>query len=324
MIISMLEKYRLVYRAAEADAGGGGDAGVSTADSASASSDTSTSPSSSDVSPHSDVSAARPSEGDEDDARVVGNGVFDGLFEVETDDGDLIEVQQPETTEKVEDAEPSAKSPPPTKMAEPTEVDAKVPKTSSPARNDDPRSFAPGQLAESLAANEAKIVDQLAQQEFRLSDEDVAALEENAAAHVPKLLARAHVKGMTSMLRQMERMVPAMITQHMQASEARNRALNAFYSKWPDLKPGVHDETVMKYAQIVRQANPQMGREEMFSFVGPLVMQALKITAQPSSSNKGNGSKPAPFVPARGGPAASPPQSSGNPWEGMNPDLDMS
>lgn len=179
-----------------------------------------------------------------------------------------------------------------------------------------------------IQAEEA-LTDHLAAQEFALSPQDLEALEADAPAHIPKLLAKAYFKSQVNLMQQMSRLVPQMVQRQLRVSESNRKNEDRFYSRWPDLDRTKHEPLVKKYATVYRQANPQATLEQMVEDLGPIVMMAGKVTPKAPAASNGNGGvrppQPTPFVPALGGPAAPPAVAEENPWAGMaqpSPDED--
>lgn len=213
--------------------------------------------------------------------------------------------------------------PQPTQQQQPTPTGQQeaAPRTPTPAE--------PQRIAESLLQNSDALIQHLAESEFKLSPEDVEALETDAPKHIPTLLARAFFKTQVNMYQQLSRVIPAMV-QQMQTVQQRNGANEGkFYAKWPDLKPELHGPIVRRYATVYRQANPQATLDQMIEDLGPMVMMAAKV--QPSQqAQPGNGVQtppPAmrpvsrvpssPFRPAVGGASAPQPSADDNPWAGL-------
>ncbi len=191
--------------------------------------------------------------------------------------------------------------------------------------------YDPLALASELSKNEAMATEHVANTLFKLSAEDVEALEANVVETVPKLLARAFVKSQMVLLRQMGQMVPVMMQRQNKAIERNEKNSEAFYSRWPDIKKAEHGDLVNSYGAVYRQMHPDATKEQMIEILGPMVMMAAKIVPSgPSAAPKANGNpvatpttagrppQPPPFVPATGGGAEVAPTGPGQePWEAM-------
>jgi hypothetical protein len=171
--------------------------------------------------------------------------------------------------------------------------------------------FDPSSLSQHLAANEDAAVQFTAENMFKLSPEEVEALETNMAEAVPRLMARAFVKSQLNALSQMARIVPAMIQRQTEMLKRNSDNETRFYGRWPDIKADKHGDMVRKYAAVYRQMHPNTTLEQMIEDLGPMVMMAARVVPQvggqaanpvsrPSTTN-GRAPPPPPFVPAGSG-----------------------
>lgn len=220
-------------------------------------------------------------------------------------------------------AEPAVQQPP--VVTEPPAATAPGPQEAQPQAPMAPplSPGEPGRLAEALQANEAALIESVAQR-YALSNEEREALETDVVGTVPKLLAKLHVRVMTNVLNQMAQSIPHMIERQMRVSSANAANADKFYSRWPDIKKDAHGETVMRLGALYRQMNPNASMEQMIEELGPLVMLQAKITpaARPIQTNghaapsvgAPRAPQPSPFVPAGGGVASIPQQTEPNPW----------
>lgn len=221
-------------------------------------------------------------------------------------------------------AEPAVQQPP--AVVEPPAATAPGPQEARPqeAAQQPPLSPGePGRLAEALQANEAALIESVAQR-YALSNEEREALETDVVGTVPRLLAKLHVRVMTNVLNQMAQNIPHMIERQMRVSKANAENADKFYSRWTDIKKDVHGETVMRLGALYRQMNPNASMEQMIEELGPLVMLQAKITPSQKPIVTTNGSvavagaprapQPSPFVPAGGGVASIPQQAEPNQW----------
>jgi len=189
----------------------------------------------------------------------------------------------------------------------------------------------PYSLVQHLEANEQVVTDHVADTLFRLTPEEVEALETNAVAAVPKLFAKAFVTTQKNMLTQLGRLIPQMLQRH--GEMVRRNATNEgkFYQRWPQLNAETHGQTVRSYAATYRAMHPHVSLEQMIEAIGPMVMMAANV--QPGAPANGGGPaspmapapagpngrppQPPPFVPAQGGPAAPSTQVEPEAWEAM-------
>jgi hypothetical protein len=174
--------------------------------------------------------------------------------------------------------------------------------------------FDPAALSQHLASNEASAVQFAAENVFKLSPEEVEALESNVIEAVPKLLAKVLVKSQLNTLSQMARVIPAMIQRQTEAVKQNTANETKFYGRWPDIKAEQHGDLVRKYAAVYRQMHPNVTLDQMVEDLGPMIMMAAKIVPQiggaapgqpaqamtPAPAN-GRSPPPPPFTPAGAG-----------------------
>lgn len=174
-----------------------------------------------------------------------------------------------------------------------------------------------------MLRNEAALVDHMATNDFALSQQDIEALETDAPAHIPKLLARAYVKTMANTMAQMNRVIPAMV-QKITAVQKRNTENEGkFYSRWPMIDRAQHGETVARLARTYRQMNPSASLDQMVEELGPVVMMTAKIPLS-ATAVASNGAAAPPtrtppqgFRPALPGTTAPPNAPVQDPWSGL-------
>jgi hypothetical protein len=175
--------------------------------------------------------------------------------------------------------------------------------------------FDPASLSQHLAANEDAAVQFTAENMFKLTPEEIEALETNMAEAVPRLMAKAFVKSQLNALSQLSRLVPAMIQRQTEMLKRNGENETKFYARWPDIKSEKHGDMVRKYAAVYRQMHPQTTLEQMIEDLGPMVMMAARVVPQvggvpsaqpanpvsrPASAN-GRSPPPPPFAPAGAG-----------------------
>jgi hypothetical protein len=184
----------------------------------------------------------------------------------------------------------------------------------------------PGRIAAALEQNRAAILDHVADTLFKLSPEDVEALETNVVGTIPKLLARSYVAAQHAMLTQLQNSVPPMLQNMISSMRVNSQNEGKFFSRWPDLKASEHGDLVRRLAVTYRQMNPTASLEQMVEDLGPMAMMVAKVTPRPVAAPgqpvapavAPNGARmppPSPFVPAMGGAVASTEQPEGNPWD---------
>lgn len=246
-----------------------------------------------------------------------------------------------ETESPVPESPPPAQAEPPAQPAQATPPGAEPaaqppareqpgeqpPAPTGPQETPSPQSFPtePLEVAQGLVQHEEALINHLAETEFKLSQQDLEALESDAPSHIPKLLARGYFKAQVNLMNQIGRLVPQMVQKQMQVMRRNMENENRFYSRWPEIDRVKHAPLLKRYATVYRQANPQATIDQMIEDVGPMVMMAAKVPARaqgaPGAAPTGNGARPpqpTPFVPALGGPAAPPAAVEEDPWAGMH------
>lgn len=162
-------------------------------------------------------------------------------------------------------------------------------------------------LARALVEHEKLAVD-YASQAFKLTNEEVEALETNVIGTIPKLLGKVMVRVQQQQLAQLSRIVPMMIDRY--ASVMRRHYTNEerFYAAWPGLDRNRHGDLVRRYGAVYRQMHPQTTLDAMIRDLGPMVMMAAGVQPGTVAPRPGNGQsmprsqhQPSAFVPAGGG-----------------------
>lgn len=201
---------------------------------------------------------------------------------------------------------------------------AEPPAAAPPTGPQEPLSLAePERIGQALAANFDTLVQHLAQNQFKLSEQDLQALETDAPAHIPTLLARVYLQTQQNMYQQLGRVIPHMVSKQMQTLKRNMENEGAFYGAWPSLDRTKHGAIVQRAAVMYRQMNPQASREQMIKDLGPIVMQAAGVPLTAMS----NGQQPPqvpqtrvpqpPFRPALPGSVGSPPSVPDSEWAGL-------
>lgn len=257
---------------------------------------------------------------------------------------DLDEITIPDTPEPV--AAPVAPAPvaPPvaTPPAAPTAQQVQPPvapatpaSTQPPAGQPTAPELSPSNplgIAEAMHAARSDVIAHLAQDRFALSQEDIAELESDAAAFVPKMMARVMFEAQTSMMKFLSQSVPGMIQSHGKVSKANTDAENSFFEahKALGLDPtnNQHREVAFRMANLYRQANPNMPMKQLIAEVGPIVAASLGVngTLAPQTSAAPAATPPrggTPFRPAvNGGGGASPAPAQQSEWAGLGANYD--
>lgn len=307
---SFLDKYLPLYQAPDAPSGGApapsSDAGSTSPSPASPSDGGSTTP----ASPSS--TDLGPAEGTSNDFSYIFGGEAEttetppsGLPQTETPPA-----PKPPEAPKPASAEPAQATVPPQAPAQSTPAPAapaSTEATSAPQAQLDP--YDPGALATALQQNEAAAIQHIADTMFKLSPEEIEALETDTVGTVPKLLAKALVMSQRNTLNTIARLLPTMMQRQTAVTAKHSENEGKFYAAWPQIEKAKHGDLVNRLGAQYRQMNPNASLDQMIAELGPYIMMVAKIdpnarpgtqTAQPSpmAPTGYRPPQPAPFVPA--------------------------
>lgn len=162
----------------------------------------------------------------------------------------------------------------------------------------------PASIAQRILSNRAETEAYVAQQLFTLSPEEIEGLETDVVGAIPKLLAKVYVASQATMLQKLQQVVPLMTQKLTQQTKRYEDNSAKFFKKWPQIDQQKHGDLVYRYGVVYRQMNPQASLDQMISDLGPLVMQAAGIVAQPTAARSQTAFTPAPNGGAVGIPAA--------------------
>lgn len=321
-----------------APAGGGSEpptAPSSTTPSGASPSPSPTSPSGAATSPDggASVSPPSPAPAPPTSARTPIGSSFEFLDESDDDVDELTELASPAAPAAPAPAQPVTAPAPAATPAQAAPAQAPTTPAATPAPGPQeatppiPSPAEPHKIAEQMQANFDALADHMAANEFKLSEADVEALETDAPAHIPKIMARLYMKTQINMMQQLARIVPEMY-QRFTAVTARNEKNEGkFYTRWPSINREQHGDTVKRLANTYRQMNPAATLEQMIEDLGPIVMMTAKIPLNAPPAANGSGipavapptrTPPSPFKPAIPGSGASQQSGAGdNPWGGL-------
>jgi len=230
----------------------------------------------------------------------------------------------------VEPATPAVeppKAPEPAKQAAPEPAKVPVPEPpKEPAAAAAPPPSDPRSLTEQLTQHKDALIGAIAQERFKLSPEEMNALEIDAVGTIPRLLAKVYYEAVTASLNHIQNFVPQMQAQFRNAEQANAEAEKVFYGAFPQLDKAKHHEDVMMFAQMFRSTNPNLSREDFIAGVGAAVMAKNRI-APAATNGKGPtvNPKPAattPFVPAQAGATVKVTPEEPSPWAGLGVDFE--
>lgn len=222
--------------------------------------------------------------------------------ETETEAGEAAKTASP-VEEPV--TEPKVAAPP--AAEEPGEVEKEAPATAAPAS---PTIEDVAKQFQDWRSDAEKI---LAEQHYRLSEEQVEELETSPATAIPKIVARAYVDVVATVMSQVASTLPRMMEIAETQKGQKSQFEESFYSQWEALRS--HEDTVIRIGQAFRQANPNASSAEFIREVGAASMVALQLPL-PGVTDQPEEKAPPAFKPAAGERRVAAPKTGGsNPFE---------
>lgn len=155
------------------------------------------------------------------------------------------------------------------------------------------------ELIQTSVDNHDALVDALATNVFKLTKDEVEALETNAVEAMPKVLARVYLKAQTSTMQMMSQLMPNIIQQQVFALFQQAKAEAQFKADYPELADDKYRSDIVTAAKAIRQAHPDMNNAKLIQMAGNMVMQMHNIARQARAAAPQ--SSPAPFQPATNG-----------------------
>jgi hypothetical protein len=219
---------------------------------------------------------------------------------------------------------PLAEAKPQTEQTPPAATPPVAQPSPAPGEADSRAAASPQGLAEQLAQHSVEVIQQIAQDRFRLSDAELSELETDAATAVPKLLAKTYHQAMVSTLLHIQNQVPKLVTQVLEQQKAQDAVEQKFYGSFPALDRSKHHRDALAFANVLRQTSPQITQDDLFAMVGAAVMAKHGLHGVPASATNGavRPTQPAPFVPARPGTSVKVTQEPESPFAGLGKDFD--
>lgn len=176
----------------------------------------------------------------------------------------------------------------------------------------------PASILQALQANPEGMVTYLAENMFKLRQEDVDELNSSPETFLPKAAGRIMVQAMQSSLHQIKNIVPklvdAQVKQFSETQATRSAAEQAFRAAWPQIKPSRETNALIKqFADAKRAADPNISQQDLIQFVGRAVL-AMQGQAGAAPAQQPNGGRP--FTPAPAGVEIEQ-QAIESPWDGF-------
>lgn len=147
---------------------------------------------------------------------------------------------------------------------------------------------APSQAAESsdqilsniekmIRENEGAFRDQLAQNVYAMSDQDLAEFHENPGKVIAAMAARVHMASTQSMLRVLSQQLPVYVNGIVQAQAKNAEGENRFWSANPGLNRAEHAGLVRSLGQWYRSQNPNSSEDDFIKVVGRMASAQLGL-----------------------------------------------
>lgn len=241
------------------------------------------------------------------------------------DDLDSVEIPAESPAPEQPAPTPPPATPPATPQAPQAEAAKPAPQPPQqaappPAPGEDMSS--PEGLVQQLAQHRTAVVDALAADRFKLSKEEISALDTDAVGAIPHVMARVYYEAMQSTLIQLQNLVPRMVQNVLKQQRSHDEAEQGFYGKFPALQRDKVHNDVLAMATMFRQLNPKVTRDELFGLVGAAVAAKHGINLAAAPVVNGGRPSPAPFVPAQAGAHVKITPESESPWMGLGKDYD--
>lgn len=271
--------------------------------------------------PTPDTTPASPTP----DSSFENLGSADDLDFVEVPEEPVAEPPAPAVEEQPAVAAPPAPTPapapqPPPQAAQPAQEQPAAPAPAQGSQPDD----SPQGLVQQLEQHRAAVLDALAADRFKLSPEEISALDTDATAAIPRIMSRVYYEAMQSTLLHLQNQVPRMVLSVLNAQNSSTKAEDKFYGQFKNLDRSKHHNDVLAFATMLRQTNPKISEADLFAMVGAAVMakNGIAPTLAPNGGTPPRPPSPAPFVPATPGSSVRLVPEAPSPWAGLGQDFD--
>jgi hypothetical protein len=183
----------------------------------------------------------------------------------------------------------------------------------------------PQGLVKQLEQHRSAVISSLAADRFKLSPEEVSAIDTDAVGAIPNIMARVYYEAMQSTLLHIQNLVPQVVMNMMKVQKQNDDVENAFYGQFKTLDRGKHHADVVQFANMLRGTNPQITQADLFAMIGAAVMAKHNLSnVQPNGSSgiPPRSAQPAPFVPAMPGAHVRVTPEPESPWAGLGKEFD--
>jgi hypothetical protein len=253
-------------------------------------------------------------------------GSYDDLDVVEVAGDSVVPSTEPaagtEAAEPIPPVPPAPPDQPSPAAAKPAQEPAKA-QPSAPGQAEPDNS--PQGLVKQLEHHRTAVLDALAADRFKLSPEEIRAIDTDAVGAIPHVMARVYYEAMQSTLLHIQNMVPQVVMNMIKVQKQNDDVENAFYGQFKALDRMKHHADVMQFAQMLRGTNPKISQADLFAMIGAAVMAKNGLTAPVANGNGGvppRPSQPAPFVPATPGATVRVIPEAESPFAGLGRDFD--
>ena len=131
--------------------------------------------------------------------------------------------------------------------------------------------------ADIIHQQQQQFVDQLAQNVYPISNEDMDAFLSGDGTKVSQALARVHVNAVGSVMKAVSQYMPVWVGNMLKLhSQARERE-DGFWNMHPDLDRTKHNDLAIAAANAFKQMNPTADIQTMYKMVGAMVAAASGI-----------------------------------------------
>lgn len=176
-------------------------------------------------------------------------------------------------------------------------------------------------VGKKLAESEASYIEALATSTYGMTEEEASAVLTEPEKVLPMLAAKAHVTIVRNVMASLAQVIPGVVAGVTEARKQSNDVLDKFFAEHPALDREKDYQTVLQFAQLYRQQNPNADFETMSKTVGTMAM--VHLGRSPSAAPAA-----APAAPAAAAPVAtyspagratpvSPTPAPSSPWEGI-------
>ena len=228
------------------------------------------------------------------------------------------EAKEAAEPEKKEEAQPPAEAEEAAaKAPEGEEGKAEAP-APQPSEGEAGPAASPEALAKQFREARAEAEKLLAEQHYKLSEEDAEALEVDPGAAIPRLMAKVYMDAVTTAISHVLDNMPRLIEGTMQVQQQAKAAEDKFYETWPQLDRSKHHEMVLRLGRAYRQAYPNASQDEFIRDVGAQALVALRIPLQAQKAPESKPFRPASVASA---PAAQTVERPKNPFEALAEEL---